>query len=117
MTTATITNQTSKKTIVKELRYANTFLTRFKGLIGSSPLTFQQGLLISPCKQIHTHFMSYPIDVVFLDSNLNVLHLIISIKPWKISPLIKTAYYVLELPANAASTIQIGDQLALSTND
>lgn len=114
---ARIFNTTSNKQIVKELRVADTFFSRFKGLIGAYPLTFQEGLLISPCKQVHTHFMSYPIDVVFLDSNLKVLHIIVSLAPWKISPMIKSAYYVLELPAHATFHIKVGDQLALSSND
>jgi uncharacterized membrane protein (UPF0127 family) len=115
--TYTIENISTQKLIASEVKLANTFLTRFKGLLGSSPLSSQQGLLISPCQQIHTHFMGYPIEVVFLDKNFHVIDIMVEMKPWKISKFYKNAFYVLELQANKTEEININDRLMLSKND
>lgn len=103
----------TKKIIVKELQIANTFFSRLKGLIGAPPLTYQQGLLISPCQQVHTHFMGFSIDVVFLDKEFKVLHIARQMLPWRFSRFIKNAHYVLELPVNGASFIKPDDHLIL----
>jgi uncharacterized membrane protein (UPF0127 family) len=111
----TITHVNSQQLIVNDLKIADSFLSRLKGLIGSSKLTYRQGMLITPCQQVHTHFMSYVIDVVFLDRQLKVLHVINNMPPWRFSKLIKSAYYVLELPAEAARHINVGDLLTIET--
>lgn len=115
--TYTIENKTSQKLIAREIKLANTFFTRFKGLLGTDPLTFQEGLLISPCQQIHTHFMGYSVDVIFLDKNMQVIDIIHEMKPWKISKFYKNAYYVLELQVNKADKINISDTLVMNKND
>lgn len=115
--TFTITNSFTQEIIASEVKLANTFLSRFKGLLGASPLSSQQGLLISPCQQVHTHFMGYPIEVVFLDKNMHVIDIILEMKPWKISKFYKNAYYVLELQANNAIKINVADKLAIAKND
>lgn len=113
----TIIHTHLQQTLVTDLKLANHFFSRLKGLIGASPLTYKQGLLISPCQQVHTHFMSFLIDVVFLDKQFNVLHVIHNMPPWRFSKFIKSAYYVLELPTDAAKNINMGDKLTLETSD
>jgi len=110
----TIIHATSKMVIVSQLKLANHFFTRLKGLIGAAPLSAQQGILISPCQQVHTHFMGFSIDVVFLDKQLKVLHIVRNMPPWRFSKFIKYAYYVLELPANGALNLHIDDVLLLN---
>lgn len=114
--THTITHASPQTVIVSQLKLANNFLTRLKGLIGAAPLSAQQGILISPCQQVHTHFMGFSIDVVFLDKQLKVLHIIHNMPPWRFSKFIKSAYYVLELPANGAMNLHIDDTLQLNKN-
>lgn len=99
--------------VVSELIHANHFLTRLRGLWFRPPIQLGQGILISPCQQVHTHFMGYPIDVVFLDDRLHVCHIIPSLSPWKISAHIKQAKHVLELPAGAASQFYPSQQFTL----
>ena len=50
-------------------RAADTFFTRFKGLIGAPSLTKGEGLLILPCNSIHTHVMRFPIDVLYVSKD------------------------------------------------
>lgn len=100
--------------LVNDLVHANTFLTRLRGLWFRPQLTPGQGILITPCQQVHTHFMGYPIDVVFLDEHLRICHVIQAMTPWKISAFIKQAKHVLELPAGAAREFQLSQQFTLS---
>lgn len=113
----TIENLTTQKLIAKELKLANNFFTRLKGLLGTAPLKSQEGLLISPCQQIHTHFMSYSVDVIFLDRNMQVIDIVHEMNPWKISKFYKNAYYVLELQVGKSLNISISDTLLLKKND
>lgn len=87
---------------------ADKFFSRMKGLLGT---TQTNGLLIKPCNQVHCFGMKYSIDVVFLTKNNTVCHLQENMKPGSISPIIKKAKSVLELPAGEARNIKIGDVL------
>jgi uncharacterized membrane protein (UPF0127 family) len=70
-------------------------------------------LLITPCNAVHTMFMRYAIDVLFLDSELKVLHICHALRPWRLSQLIKGAACVIESEAGSAKRcgIQVGDRL------
>ena len=92
---------------------ANTFIKRFAGLMLTKALPPQHGLLIHPCNQVHSHFMRYAIDVIFLDESLNVRFILTNMKPWRFSKIIKEAKYVLEVPAFHADVLRVSDQLIL----
>ena len=102
--------------IAGDLKLADTFFTRFKGLIGTKELKAGEGLLIKPCNGIHMFWMSYSIDAVFLDKDFGVVHLIKGIKPWRMSPIIKDAKMVLELPVGTIEKykITVGETLFIS---
>lgn len=110
-----ICNSTKGSTLASDCRVADTFLKRFKGLMGMKILESNSGLLISPCNSIHMCFMKFPIDAVFLDKNNFVLYMVDTLKPWRVSKIITKAHSVLELPAGTikASGTQCGDQLKL----
>lgn len=97
----------------QHVRIADSFFKRFAGLMFTQPLPISHGLLIQPCNQVHSHFMRYPIDVVFLDDTFTVKYVLINMRPWRFSKLIKGAQYVLEVPAHYAKDIQVGQQLKL----
>jgi len=63
---------------------ARSFIQRAKGLIGSRGLEKGTGLLIPKCNCIHTFFMRFPIDAVFLDANGDVVKHVRAIRPWKL---------------------------------
>lgn len=67
---------------LKTLRVAKTFRERAVGLIGYD-LAPGEGLLIPKCNAIHTFFMSYPIDAIFLDKKMKVVKIVKNIKPNK----------------------------------
>ena len=64
-------------------RVARTFAERAKGLIGTKDLAADEGMLIEKCNAIHTFFMSFPIDAVFLDASDRVVKVVRGIKPWR----------------------------------
>ena len=65
-------------------RVARSFAERAKGLIGTKDLPDGEGLLILKCNAIHTWFMSFPIDAVFLDKNDRVVKTVRGIRPWRL---------------------------------
>ncbi|MEA4890546.1 MAG: DUF192 domain-containing protein [Clostridiaceae bacterium] len=77
---------------------ADTPLTRLRGLLGKRALAPGEGLLLSPCSQVHGFMMRFPIDVVFLARNNQILHSE-TLEPGKISRHVKGAVYVLEIAA------------------
>ena len=93
---------------------AETLLPRLKGLLGRSDLPAGEGLLLRPSPAIHTWFMRFPIDVVFLDGRLGVLRIAEEVKPWRAVGH-RGAQAVLELPAGASRKhgIREGDILTV----
>lgn len=93
---------------------ADSFLTRLRGLLGRRELPPDEGLLINPCSSIHTWFMRFPIDVVFLDRDLRVVRLAADVRPWRLR-WGRGARQVLELAAGEAAErrIEVGDRLTL----
>lgn len=81
--------------------YARTFWDRLRGLFAFAPLTQGQGLVINPCSSIHTFFMRYPIDVVFVDKSNTIVQVASSVVPWR-GRFCLRACYVVELAAGAA---------------
>src|SRR5512142_2227082 len=79
---------------------------RLRGLLGRAPLVAGEGLLLSPTGSIHTCFMSFAIDAVFLDRDWRVLHIARQIKPWRTARA-RRARRVLELRAGEAERREI----------
>jgi uncharacterized membrane protein (UPF0127 family) len=94
------------------VQIAHSLKARLIGLLRTPALGSDAGLWLAPCTSVHTFFMRYPIDVVFLDAERRVLT-IATLAPWRFSRWIPKAHGVLELAAGQAqkAQIQIGDQL------
>ncbi len=80
---------------------AVTALARLRGLLGRSGLSSGEGMLLRPASSIHTAFMRFPIDAVFLDREDRVLKVAPELSPWRMAAC-KGARAVLELPAGEA---------------
>jgi uncharacterized membrane protein (UPF0127 family) len=93
---------------------ANRPLRRMLGLMGRRGLPAGEGLLLSPAPSIHTAFMRFPIDALFLDRELEVLEIVERLRPWRIAAK-RGARAVLELPAGEATRrgVLVGDRLEL----
>ena len=101
--------------IAGNIKVAGTFLTRLVGLLGKKTLEQGEGLLLEPCRQIHTWFMSFEIDAIFLDKNGRILALIAGMKQGIASPKVKNCSQVLEMAAGsiARCDLHIGMVLAI----
>lgn len=86
---------------------AHTFFTRLAGLMGKKELKVNEGMLLRPCSSIHTCFMKFAIDVVFLDGEYRVVELINNMSPWRFSSHNKSAKQVLELRAGTVDRFGI----------
>lgn len=83
------------------------------------PAEFTDGhaLVIDPCTSIHMFFMRFPIDVLYLNRDNEVVRAQKGLKPWRVGPLYtRGARFVIELPAGAIerSGTDVGDQLVIS---
>ena len=78
-------------------------------------LSTGSGLIIDPCSSIHMFFMRFPLDVLYISADHQVVRVQEGIKPWRIGPLrTPGARYVVELPVGAvrSSRTEVGDRLA-----
>jgi len=94
---------------------ADSPVTRLRGLLGRDGLEQGEGLLLRPASSIHTFFMRFPIDVVFLDRALVVVGIADGVDPWRAASQ-RGAKAVIELPAGESSRrgLTVGDQLTLA---
>lgn len=106
-----VRNRARGLTLGTAVAEADSFLLRLRGLMFRKALAPGEGLVIRPCNAVHTHFMRFPIDVLFLDDEGRVLHVIPAMPPWRQSPIVRGARAVLELASGAAGTTQAGDRL------
>jgi uncharacterized protein len=88
---------------------------RLKGLLGRRSLPPGEGLLLRPASSVHTFFMRFPIDVVFLDRDLRVLSIARDLRPWRAAGR-PGARAALELPAGECERrgLRIGDSVAFA---
>jgi uncharacterized membrane protein (UPF0127 family) len=85
-----------------------------RGLLGRDRLERGQGLLLRPASSIHTFFMRFPIDAVWLDRDLQVVGVTRDIAPWRTAAQ-RGARAVVELPAGEAAALglETGERLFL----
>lgn len=76
-------------------------LGRLRGLLGRRALAPDEGLLLRPCRRVHTFGMGFPIDVLLCDGDLRVLG-VETLSPWRASSRARGARCCIELPAGTA---------------
>jgi uncharacterized protein len=92
---------------------ASSFSARLRGMMLTASLKPGTGLLFPRTSSVHTHFMRYPIDVVFLDRERRVLSIRDTLKPWRFASA-RGAAAVLELAAGTCARIglAVGETLS-----
>jgi uncharacterized membrane protein (UPF0127 family) len=107
-----IQNLTRQAEIASCAEVADTAAARNKGLLGRSGLPAGGGLWIVPCGSVHTFFMKFAIDLVYINRRKKVKKIRSSVGPWRISACL-SAYSILELPVGTihSTGTQRGDQL------
>ena len=104
--------RTNPGCVINKVCKTTNFLERMRGLLGRPQLRADEGLLIVPCSSIHTFWMSYPIDVLFLDGHLNIIKVVESMRPWRMAAS-RASSQVLELASGSINNLQLdtGQQL------
>ena len=98
--------------LATHVEHARRFGARLKGLLGRASLAAHHALLLEPCPQVHTWFMRFSIDVVFLDKQNRVVAVAENLVPWRISKLYPSARRTLELPCGTLQgRVKPGDEL------
>ena len=104
-------NVNTGKIIADNLEMKDTFLGRLIGLLATKNLKAGQGIILKPCTQIHTCFMRFAIDVVFISKDFKVLKVIKNMRAWKFSPIVLKSIYTLEVAAGEIKDLKEGDQV------
>ena len=95
-----VVRNASRGTVLADrVAVAATAVARMRGLLGTDELPTQRGLLLRPCRQVHSFFMRYALDLVFIDRADCVVATLPRFARNRISPFVSTAAAVLELPA------------------
>lgn len=102
----------NESVVIGHVRRTTSAFERMRGLLGHAPLPLDHGLWLAPCNSVHTAFMRYPIDVVFLDRALTVVYIETALPPWRSAWRVR-ARSVLELAAGgaAAAELMVGQRL------
>jgi len=95
---ATVRNLTRDTQIAARVEVAGSNVKRSKGLLGRNELLPGEGMWIIPCEAVHTFFMRFPIDLIYLDRKHRVRKTKIAVPAWRVSACL-SAHSVLELPA------------------
>lgn len=94
---------------------ADSFLTRFAGLMFRKKLPAATGLFLAPCNSVHMCFMRFAIDVVYLDKEYNIIKVVKHLRPWIGVSMYAKAWAVLEMTAGEAERcgLEVGKRLGI----
>jgi len=106
-------NKKNGKILADKLETADNFFKRLKGLLGRTCLAKGEALSIIPCRSIHSFFMKFRFDAIFINKKNEVVCLIENMPAWRISGIYFSARSVIELPAGVIKETKtsIGDSL------
>jgi uncharacterized protein len=109
-----VRNHTRDTILGEAVEIADTSEKRRVGLLKHERLEPGTGLWIVPCESVHTFFMKFPIDLVYLDKQRKVRKVRHAVPAWRLSACL-TAHSILELPAGTVekSGTVPGDELSL----
>ena len=107
-------HERSGRAVVEDLEIARRMFSRMRGLLGRASLPPNGGMLIERCASIHTFFMRFPLDVVFLDADFTVRKVVRGLRPWRLAAALG-ASHVVELPAGRLAEVPVaaGDKLVV----
>jgi uncharacterized protein len=115
--TIALINQRTGAPIATTVERAVTRASRRRGLLGRDGLAASHALMLEPCAAVHTAFMRFPIDVVFVDRQGYAVKIVRNLPAWRIA-VAPRAHAVVEMAAGslAGVDLSVGDRLFLSTD-
>ena len=107
-------NERTRAPIATDVELAATRATRRRGLLGRDSLSPSSALMLTPCLAVHTAFMRFAIDLVFLDVDGYAVKLVSDVQPWRMAVSAR-AHSVVEMAAGSLRrhAIALGDRLYL----
>ena len=113
----TLTNARSRQVIARDVELAITREARNKGLLKRSAMSPHAALVLAPCFMVHTAFMKFAIDVIFVDRKGTVKHIVKNMTPWRMAGCAR-AYATIELAAGTLERhdVKVGDRLCLGAS-
>jgi uncharacterized membrane protein (UPF0127 family) len=110
-----IHNRTKNVELAANATLAASYWSRLVGLLGRKGLAEGEALVLEPCNSVHTMFMRFTIDVLYLDKERRVVKAVPSLKPFRVSAAFRGAHSVVELPEGviAATSTAPGDEVTL----
>jgi uncharacterized membrane protein (UPF0127 family) len=111
-----LVNHRTGAPIATTVECAVTRATRRRGLLGRDGLGPSCAMMLEPCAAVHTAFMRFPIDVVFVDRLGYTVKIVRDLAPWRIA-VAPSAHAVVEMAAGSLEHVDlsVGDRLFLST--
>jgi uncharacterized protein len=109
-----LVNERTHAAIATDVVVAETRASRRRGLLGRDRLDPSSALMLTPCLAVHTAFMRFPIDIVFLDRDGVAVKLVTDVRPWRLAGATR-AHSVIELAAGSLRrhAVALGDRLFL----
>jgi uncharacterized protein len=113
MPTIRVLNRTRGNVLGTQVRMANTLPARVRGFLFRPPPSPGEGILLSPCKAVHMYGVGFPLDVIFISEDGQVVAIYRDLAPWRRSRVHGSALHALELPAGTvrATDTAVGDVL------
>lgn len=110
-----IINKTKNVALAEDAMTADTLFKRMKGLLGRKEFKPGQALILKPCDSIHTFFMRFPIDALFVNRDNTVIKTYSNLKPWSLSGIFFDAAFCAELPSGTLTLTKtcLADQIEI----
>ncbi|MFH1678861.1 MAG: DUF192 domain-containing protein [Candidatus Omnitrophota bacterium] len=110
-----IINLRNNAILADKAKIADSFMTRLVGLLNRMSLDKGEALILMPSNSIHSIFMRFTIDAIFLDKNGKIIGLLPSFKPFRLSPIYFNAVLTIELPESTIklTNTKLGDPIKL----
>jgi len=112
-------DQQTQTNITSQIRTSYNFITRLKGLMFVSDLAEDEAMHIKPCHSVHTCFMRFPIDVVYVNEQLEVVAMEENMKPFRFGKPQSRAHSVFEFKAGTIQNkdVYVGQKFSLKQEE
>jgi len=108
-----LVNARTGTTVAGTVEVALTRSVRRRGLLGRDALDLSTALILAPCAAVHTIFMRFPIDVVFVDRRGGIRRIVRNLQPWRMAASLR-AYAAVEMAGGVDRDLIPGDRLYLA---
>ncbi|MEZ4749373.1 MAG: DUF192 domain-containing protein [Bdellovibrionota bacterium] len=105
--------QNDKGTLIPECFIAESYMSRFLGLMGRSSIPQNEAICFPRCNSIHTFFMRFPIDVILVGEDGKIISVVRAMKPWRMLLPRKGVKHVIEMQANRVAALDLQEGVKL----